>query len=76
MHSFSRPSTPTVDAPREARPGRCPECGAEAIAAYRVMSEGGWWNVVKCQVCLHSIERTPGPLLGAFTPLGAPSWER
>ena len=72
MHSFPRPPTLTVTAPREERSGACPECGAEALQAYRVMSERGWWNVVKCQACLCSVERTPGPLFGAFTPLGAP----
>jgi len=76
VHNFPRPSTPTVHSPREPRPGACPECGAEALSAYRVMSEGGWWNVVKCQACLHSLEREPGPLLGAFTPFGAPAWPR
>jgi len=76
VHSFPRPSSPTVEAPREPRPGACPECGASALAAYRVMSEGGWWNVVKCRSCLHSLERVPGPLHGAFTPLGAPRWTR
>lgn len=74
MHNFPRPSTPTVTAPREPLPGACPACGAETLAAYRVMSEGGWWNVVKCQSCLANVRREPGPLLGAFTPLGAPKW--
>ena len=57
-----------------ARPcrGACPECGAEALARYRVMSEGGWWLVIKCGQCLHSVSREPGPMLGAFVPLGAP----
>jgi hypothetical protein len=36
------------------------------------MSEGGWWLVIKCGQCLHSVSREPGPLLGAFVPLGAP----
>ena len=76
MHSFPRPSTPTVLAPRESRLGACPECGAQQLAAYRVMSEGGWWNVVKCGACLCSVERLAGPLFGAFKPLGAPKWLR
>jgi hypothetical protein len=70
MHSFPRPQTPTVTAPREKVDGACPECGAEDLAAYRVMSEGGWWNVVKCQSCLHSVKRERGPLLGPIRPLG------
>jgi hypothetical protein len=31
-----------------------------------VLSEGGWWDVVKCQRCLCSVERNPGPLLGGI----------
>jgi hypothetical protein len=72
VHNFPRPSTATVSAPRTPVPGACPECGAESLASYRVMSEGGWWLVVKCGHCLHSVSREPGPLLGAFSPLGAP----
>lgn len=72
MHNFSRPLTPTVQATREPAPGWCPECNEGALAAYRVISEGGWWNVVKCQNCLASVRREAGPLFGAFEPLGAP----
>ena len=72
MHNFPRPGTATVIAPRTKVAGACPECGAESLASYRVMSEGGWWQVVKCGRCLHSVSREPGPLLGAFVPLGAP----
>lgn len=35
----------------------CPECGGSDIRYYDVVSEGGWWEVVKCQDCLHSLER-------------------
>jgi hypothetical protein len=72
MHNFPRPTTATVFAARTPVAGTCPECGAQALASYRVMSEGGWWRVVKCCQCLHSLSREPGPLLGAFVPLGAP----
>lgn len=44
--------------------GVCPQCGAEALAAYPVCTEGGWFDVVKCQECLHSVSRERGPLLG------------
>lgn len=70
MHAFSRPTTPTVSVQRQTMAGACPGCGGEHLAAYRVLSEGGWWNVIKCQDCLTSISRKPGPLLGTFTPLG------
>lgn len=69
MHNFPRPETSTVSAPRESREGECPQCHARDLAAYRVMSEGGWWQVVKCQACLHSLSRNPGPLLGPLAPL-------
>lgn len=72
MHFHPRPQTATVDSPRQTVPGRCPECGEEKLSAYRVISENGWWNVVKCQACLASVSRDPGPMFGAFTPLGAP----
>lgn len=72
MHNFPRPGTATVSSPRTPVPGACPECDAHSLASYRVMSEGGWWQVVKCGRCLHSVSRDPGPLLGAFEPLGAP----
>lgn len=64
---FVRPATPTVQAAREASPGLCPHCNTETLQAYRVLSEGGWWRVVKCSHCLTSVSREPGPLLG---PLG------
>jgi vanillate/4-hydroxybenzoate decarboxylase subunit D len=72
MHNFPRPATPTVECLRSKVEGVCPECGQAQLARYRVMSEDGWWQVVKCQVCLHSISRDPGPLMGAFEPLGPP----
>lgn len=73
MHNFPRPATATVECPRTPVEGACPECGLRTLARYRVMSEGGWWLVTKCQVCLHSLSREPGPLLGAFEPLGPPA---
>jgi vanillate/4-hydroxybenzoate decarboxylase subunit D len=69
-HSFPRPSEPFLHVERVPVAGACPECGATALARYPVMSEGGWWDVVKCQTCLFSVEREPGPLFGVYTPLG------
>lgn len=57
-------TSPPVSLEREPVAGPCPRCGAEALAAYPVCSEGGWFNVVKCQECLHSVSRERGPLLG------------
>ena len=44
--------------------GTCPRCGAEDLRAYPVNSEGGWFDVVKCQGCLFSVSREKGPRLG------------
>ncbi|MFL9995165.1 hypothetical protein PQR34_31965 [Paraburkholderia sediminicola] len=49
---------------REPVDGACPECGSDALKRYPVHSEGGWFDVVKCQVCLHSIKRERGARLG------------
>ena len=50
--------------------GTCPECGSDQLADYRVLSEGGWWDVRKCQTCLHSLSRVAAPPFGSYTPLG------
>jgi vanillate/4-hydroxybenzoate decarboxylase subunit D len=70
VHSFPRPQEPHLFAAREPAEGTCPECGSEQLADYRVLSEGGWWDVRKCQNCLHSLNRTPAPPFGSYTPLG------
>ena len=44
--------------------GRCPSCGQGPLAQYVVHSEGGWFEVVKCQSCLHSVSRVKGHRLG------------
>ncbi|MBZ5790574.1 hypothetical protein K8353_10670 [Burkholderia contaminans] len=44
--------------------GACPACGATMLARYPVHSEGGWFDVIKCQACLHSIRREPASRLG------------
>jgi hypothetical protein len=64
---FMRPATPTVHATRSPVEGHCPACGTESLQRYRVLSEGGWWEVVKCTRCLHSVSREPGPLFGTLT---------
>ncbi|MEQ8496752.1 MAG: hydantoinase B/oxoprolinase family protein, partial [Gammaproteobacteria bacterium] len=42
---------------RESVTGACPACGAQALARYPVLSEGGWYRVLKCQACLAAVER-------------------
>jgi vanillate/4-hydroxybenzoate decarboxylase subunit D len=71
MHSFPRPTETHLSVERTPVEGACGECGAEALAAYRVLSEGGWWDVCKCQKCFASQSREPAPRYGSFTPLGA-----
>lgn len=69
MQTYPRPTESHVSVPREPVDGQCPECGSSDLKAYPVLSEGGWWNVVKCQDCLCSVKREPGPLLGAISML-------
>ncbi len=57
-------TAPPISVERTPVEGTCPGCGAAALAAYPVHSEGGWFDVVKCLECLHSVSRERGPLLG------------
>lgn len=66
-----RPLTPTLDVDRRPVTGTCPQCGDEALSNYRVLSEGGWWFVTKCQNCLTTTRRERAELLGPFRPLAA-----
>jgi vanillate/4-hydroxybenzoate decarboxylase subunit D len=66
MQTYPRPEERHVSVPRQDVEGECPECGAAELKSYPVLSEGGWWNVTKCQNCLCSVDREAGPLLGAI----------
>lgn len=66
MPPFPRPQEPTVSLHKEPVDGACPRCGAEALRRYPVNSEGGWFQVVKCQNCLHSLSRERWNLLGSL----------
>jgi hypothetical protein len=70
MHAFPRPTETHLHVERRPVAGACDECGAETLAEYRVLSEGGWWDVRKCQTCLASISREPAPRYGSYVPLG------
>jgi hypothetical protein len=70
VHSFPRPTEHHLSVVRAPVEGSCPECGATELADYRVLSEGGWWDVRKCQRCLASLTREPGPPFGSYLPLG------
>ena len=54
---YPRPDTATVSVTRVPVAGQCSACGAAELAAYPVLSEGGWFKVVKCQACLASQSR-------------------
>jgi vanillate/4-hydroxybenzoate decarboxylase subunit D len=69
MQSYPRPDTLRVYVDKVDADGTCPECGADELKSYPVLSEGGWWDVTKCQQCLHSVSREPGPLLGGISML-------
>jgi hypothetical protein len=57
MNGFPRPAEKQLYEAGEKVAGRCPECGGDDIAAYRVLSDAGWWDVVKCQRCLYLLDR-------------------
>jgi len=65
------PEQKTLSIQREPVSGACPECGAEELCRHPVLSEGGWWNAVKCQACLASMERERGGLFGSLVTLSA-----
>ena len=70
MHTFPRPTEPYLSIERRPVDGACPECGAEELAEYRVLGDGGWFEVRKCQACLASAGRRPAPPFGSYVPLG------
>ncbi len=70
MQTFPRPTAERLYVEREPVAAICPECGGSDIKAYRVLSEGGWWQAEKCQDCLASLSRVPAPALGSYVPLG------
>jgi hypothetical protein len=70
VHTFPRPTETHLSVERTRVEDTCPACGSTDVAEYRVLGDGGWWEVRKCQACLHSLSRTPGPLLGSYVPLG------
>lgn len=67
MHTFPRPAEPRVEVIREPVDGTCDACGASALQRYPILSEGGWFQAVKCQECLTSMQREPWNLMGPIT---------
>lgn len=64
---YPRPEALTLAVEREDVAGACGECGASALKRYPVMSEGGWFMVVKCQSCLCSASRERWHRLGPLS---------
>ncbi|GAA2861992.1 hypothetical protein GCM10010472_19190 [Pseudonocardia halophobica] len=57
-------TSPPLTLQREPVEGNCPRCAATELARYPVLSEGGWFQVVKCGNCLNSVSRERWNLLG------------
>lgn len=67
MRHFPRPEERVLTVERKQVDATCDQCGSTDVREYPVLSEGGWWNVRKCQDCLHSLSREPGPYFGNMT---------
>jgi vanillate/4-hydroxybenzoate decarboxylase subunit D len=70
-HTFLRPEDEHLFVEHRPVDGKCAACGAAELAEYPVLSEGGWWNVRKCQRCLTSASREPGPRFCSYVPPGS-----
>lgn len=57
MRSYKRPKEKYLYVEKRRVEAKCPKCGGIDIRKYPVLSEGGWWQVTKCQDCLFSLER-------------------
>jgi hypothetical protein len=57
-------SNVSAELEKEPVAGACPQCGADELARYPVLAVGGWFMVVKCQRCLHSVSRERWHRLG------------
>jgi N-methylhydantoinase B len=56
---------PTVSVEKMPVAGTCPSCGEEDLKAYPVLRDGGWFEVVKCQSCLETVEKKRWNRLGS-----------
>ncbi|KHL02472.1 hypothetical protein [Sinomonas humi] len=60
--AYDRPTELLVNQERVPAKGKCPECSEEQLFSYPVLSEGGWFKVVKCRHCLASLKRESDPV--------------
>jgi vanillate/4-hydroxybenzoate decarboxylase subunit D len=58
---------PTTAVERTPVDGECPTCGAHDLHTYPVLSEGGWWAVLRCQSCFTCATRERWAPLGYVT---------
>jgi hypothetical protein len=63
----ARPQEQFVFVTREPVAGSCPDCGAEQLQRYPVVSEHGWEMVTKCAACLCSASRERWNRLGPYS---------
>ncbi len=64
MSQDQKTTSQPLELGRQPVAGACPRCGAEDLRTYPVNSEGGWFQVVKCQNCLLSVSRERWNRLG------------
>lgn len=67
MRDYPRAQEQHLHVNREEAGGSCPECGADGLKRYPVLTEGGWWMTTKCQSCLHPISRERMGLYGSMS---------
>jgi hypothetical protein len=67
MSGYQRPTERTLHVTREPVDGTCAECGHGGLERYPVLSEGGWFTVVKCPSCLASASRERWGRLGPIS---------
>jgi transposase-like protein len=62
--NFQRPKELFVSQKKECVSGDCPACAKSNIKKYPVLSDQGWFLVIKCQNCLFSLSREKWNRLG------------
>ncbi len=69
MSGYPRSVERQLHVERVAVEGTCEACGGNELEAYPVLSEGGWFQVVKCPGCLVSSSRERWSRLGPIAML-------
>ena len=66
MLTYTRPTEKFISVKKENVASQCPQCKSTNIKKYPVLSNSGWYQVVKCQDCLYSLEREKGLRYGSI----------